>query len=130
RGVPRVSRGTRAVGSMRAMSGPSSSSGAISGPPCLQSELHAGALLLERRRLDPVLAAPASIHRLEQLHLTEVEQTRGHAVLGREGTSEPEVLVGERQVEARGAGAAEERGQQPPAARHSSGPPASSAYRL
>src|SRR5438876_11709941 len=98
---------------MRAMSGPSSSSGPCRGPPCLQSELHAGALLLKRRRLDPVLAAPASIHRLEQLHLTEVEQTRGHAVLDREVTSEPEVLVGERQGEPRGEVAAEQRGGHP-----------------
>src|SRR5713226_5510992 len=77
----------------------------------LHSQLHTGALLLERRRFDAVLIAPATIHRLQQLHLTEVEQARGHAVLCREISGQPEVLVRERQREPRGEVAAEQRGR-------------------
>src|SRR5207247_9226172 len=73
---------------------------------------------LERRGLEAVLIAPAAINRLQQLQLTEVEQPGGYAVLAREITGPPEVLVRERQRKPRGEISAEQRGRHAPGEGH------------
>src|SRR5262245_61732959 len=59
----------------------------------LQSQRGSRAFLLERACLRAVLVSPAAVHRLQKLQLTEVEQTRGHPVLGRQIPGQAEVLV-------------------------------------